>query len=174
MNVPTPTPGLNGSPPPPVPSPLVVSSVPPNAKGWRQVPTRYYVALLVALTTMLTSATAFLRPNETSARKSYDLLSKALEAEAKSNAQNHDDIVALRGYLEGYVKSRELPHSLAVESATPPPDRPHAAVPPPQTVVKVTPVEKPPPPPPLGTTSPPPRFHPPAYEQVTGKGDLPL
>lgn len=149
------------------------SSIPPGAKGLRHVPTRYWVAMIVGVTSLCTSATAYLRPNETSARKSYDVLAKAIEAEAKSSAQNHDDIVALRGYIEGYVKQREEPHPLAVMSATPPPTSPRAPVPPPQTTVTVKPLDKPPPPPPVGSVVPP-RFEAPAYKSVTGKEDLPL
>lgn len=147
---------------------------PSGRRGWRNVPTRYIIAALVAFSTFCMSAKAYLSPNETSARKSYDTLAAALESEAKATAQNHDDIVNLRGYIEGYVKTREQPQPLAVESAQPPPNNPNAPVPPPHTVLKVSPLVKPPPPPPLGSGSPPPRFQAPSYEHVTGKSDLPF
>lgn len=156
--------------------PPTASSVPPNAKGIRNVPTRYWVGLIMALTTMMMSGKAYFSPNEPSARKSYDLLAKALEAEAKSNAQNHDDLVALRAYLDGYIKSREAPHPLAIENKPVPVGLdPHAAIThsQPQTlsVVQVMPIEKATEPPPVGVVAPP-RFTAPAYKAVTQKDDL--
>jgi len=149
--------------PPPPDTPI--SSVPPNARGWRRVPTRYYVAALVALSTMATSVTAYVRPNETSARKGFDIVTKAIEDQSKAISQNHDDMVALRGYVDGYVKAREGEHTISVTGTTAPL--------PPQTVLKVAPTDKrsAPPPPVHDRPSP---FQRPDYAAVMGKSDLPL
>ncbi len=166
-------------PPPPASTPSVVTSdaqtsVPPGARGWRSVPTRYYVVLVVAASTMATSVTAYLRPNETSARKGFDITTKALEEQSRAIDQNHDDMVALRAYVDGYVKAREGEHTISVTGAESLSDKPRTPAPiTPQTVLKVAPTDKRTAPPPLVHDKPA-QFRRPDYASVMGKSDLPL
>jgi hypothetical protein len=149
-------------------------SVPPGTLGLKRVPTRYYVAAIVAFTTLATSLNAKFSPNETSARKSYDVLANAIQEQGKQLQQMHDDQVALRAYVDGYVQYANSSHTVTVSSAASPTDRPYAAVPVPSgATLKITPVVKPAPPPPTNAVKPT-GFQPPSYKSVTGKEDLPL
>jgi hypothetical protein len=126
-----------------------------------------FVRLLIPLTV---ACAAYLKP-ETSSRKTYDVLAHNLEEQSKAAMQNHEDIVALRNYLEGYTR-HEAENGVAyqVASAQPPPAMPTAAVPPPKTVVKIKRVEPAPAPPPASPA--PATYVAKNYKSVTGTDDI--
>lgn len=95
-------------------------------------------AIATALAAIVTSLVALLRdPPEPRARASYDVLAKKVEELQASQKQQHDDNVALRGYIEGYLKSlREGQKSLAESPAPTTTGRAPASEP---TAVKVIP-----------------------------------
>lgn len=63
-----------------------------------------YVALITALTALVAGVAAVVKPQDESGTKaSYETLSKALQEATEASAQNHDDIVALRSYIEGVM-----------------------------------------------------------------------
>lgn len=65
-------------------------------------------ALVVAAAGLITSVGAFMhKPPEVAARAGYlELTTAILDVQAGTKA-NHDDLVALHAYLDGYVKSHE-------------------------------------------------------------------
>jgi len=123
---------------------------------------------IVATTTLALAAAAYLKP-ETSARKSYDVLAHVVEDQSKALTQNHDDIVALRNYLDGYTKS-QAEHAVAYQITSAVPPTPGAAAPAPKTIVKIKRVD---PPPPVPSASPKPlTYEAKSYKSVTGAEDI--
>lgn len=79
---------------------------------------RSTAALIVALTGVMTAVGAFIKSADHSVTKaSYDELSTGLKKISDQTSQNHDDIVALRGYVAGLNGEVLLPSA----SVTPPP-----------------------------------------------------
>lgn len=76
---------------------------------------KHVAATATALAAIVTSLVALLRePQEPKARSSYETLAKKVEELQGAQRQQHDDTVAMRGYLEGYLKSlRENQQTLA-------------------------------------------------------------
>ena len=63
--------------------------------------------IILAISALAASAASFFKPPDVSAAKnSFEHTSKQIETISAVSIQNHDDIVALRGYLEGYVKAQ--------------------------------------------------------------------
>ena len=96
-----------------------------RARGWATL-----IAAATALMVTITKTCS--RPNEPGAKASYDELSSAVKANSEELAKNHDDIVGLRGYVDGIVK---------VEGVTPPP---HTSATPPvsASVAMLVPIER--------------------------------
>lgn len=67
---------------------------------------KHVATIATAVAAIVTSLVALLRePREPRARASYDLLAKKVEELQAAQKQQHDDTVAMRGYVEGYLKS---------------------------------------------------------------------
>jgi len=59
---------------------------------------------------LIAGVAAYAKPADKSAAKaSYEELKKAVEENAQNDKQNHEDIVALRNFLEGYFKGTGAP-----------------------------------------------------------------
>lgn len=59
-----------------------------------------------AVAALITALAAIFRPEDTTAaRTSYDELSGRMKEISEANARNHDDLVALHAFLEGYLGS---------------------------------------------------------------------
>ncbi len=84
---------------------------------------KHVAAIATALAAIVTSLVALLRePQEPKARSSYETLAKKVEELQGAQRQQHDDTVAMRGYLEGYLKSlRENQQTLAEVAPAPAP-----------------------------------------------------
>lgn len=87
---------------------------------------KHVAAIATAIAAIVTSLVALLRePQEPKARSSYETLAKKVEELQGAQKQQHDDTVAMRGYLEGYLKSlRENQQTLAETPAPVPSLRP--------------------------------------------------
>lgn len=76
--------------------------------------------IATALAAIVTALVALLRePQEPRAKTSYGVLSKKVEELQAAQRQQHDDAVALRGYLEGYLKSLRDGQKTLAESPPP-------------------------------------------------------
>jgi hypothetical protein len=126
-------------------------------------------ALFTALAALITALGAVYKP-EVSARRSYDEMSKGLEKLSKDAQQNHDDIVALRNYLDGYTKSRET--TPVTVSNTPSSAAGAPAGLGPNTPVLIKPTRPMPEPPTIKNAKS--AYVPPPYKQVTGREDTSL
>lgn len=122
-----------------------------------ELATKNAVSLIVALSGLATAIGALVhRPPEDAAKAGYvELTTVILESQA-AEKKNHDDLVALRAYLESYVKSHE-----AVVTTLPPAPGMAARMPSPPPALETTHVVSASPPsapvPPPVTTSSPPR-----------------
>jgi hypothetical protein len=66
-----------------------------------------WVTLVTALTALVAGIGAIAKPqDQTSTKASYEVLSKAIQDNSTATARNHDDLVALRSYLEGYTQAQ--------------------------------------------------------------------
>lgn len=66
---------------------------------------KHLAALTAATAALVTSVAALIhRPPEDDAKTAYDTLSKELEKVSADTVRNHDDLVALHGFLEGYTR----------------------------------------------------------------------
>lgn len=75
-------------------------------------------ALIAAIAALVTSVAALRKPPDTTAAKaSYEELSKLVSKLEDSSDQNHQDIIALRNFLEGYLRA----NGKLVAEATPVP-----------------------------------------------------
>lgn len=75
-------------------------------------------AFMTALAALLAAIGSWVHtPEEKGAEASYKVLSTQLEAASKSATQNHDDIVALSSFLEGYIRTQEGPRAISMVSA---------------------------------------------------------
>lgn len=116
--------------------------------------TRAITALIGALATFLLALTSYIRSHaEPSAKAGQETMTAALADISKATAQNHDDIMALRNFLDGYVKASS---SAAAAPPTLVSVTPSASARPPGTPPRPTPtavvVAQPQPPP---STAPP-------------------
>ncbi len=77
--------------------------------------------IATAVAAIVTALVALLRePPEPRARASYDVLSKKVEELQAAQKQQHDDTVAMRGYLDGYLKSLRDGQKALAEAPAPP------------------------------------------------------
>lgn len=76
----------------------------------------YFVStkeLLVAVVAIATSIYTLVKPQDTKVtQKSYEILANRTNEIAKATENNHDDIDALRGYLEGYIRGNLKPEPI--------------------------------------------------------------
>lgn len=164
-----------------IPLPGGVPSVSPSQRP-SQSPRQHKIELLkqwaniIATTAaLLTGVAAVMKPNDPVNKASYEELKSALEQSQKNELQNHEDIMALRNYLEGYFKGSGVPVVLPTVSPLPSaaPSASAAAVPrPPATVAAtatVAVVTTAPPPPLPSLHSKPPAQHLPSYDDLKAK-----
>jgi hypothetical protein len=70
---------------------------------------KHFAALIAAVAALLTAIGAFIhKPPEEDAKMAFDVLSKDMERLSAGTTQNHDDIVAMHNYLDGFIRAREL------------------------------------------------------------------
>lgn len=63
-------------------------------------------ALIAAVTALVAAFGAYMKPQDTKATKnSYETLAGGLKQLQDESRRNHDDISALRGFVEGYVRA---------------------------------------------------------------------
>jgi len=81
----------------------VAKSDPPASKGKLFIDKlNAYRNIILATAALATAIGSWLKPTDTTATKqSFDWTTKKVEELAKNDVQMHDDIVALRAYLEG-------------------------------------------------------------------------
>jgi hypothetical protein len=125
--------------------------------------------IVVTATALITAITALVKPQDTSVTKaSYEELAASLKTMGEQNAKLHDDQVALRSYIDGYVKAKQQQDvelaketASAVEATTSPSTAPAGPV---------LPVKPPPAPPPPPQVSPKPTaVTPPPFASVEQK-----
>lgn len=81
------------------------ASTPPEALGF-VARMRASATLLTALTGLVIAVGAAVKPRDDSAtRESYDTLAKAVQEISRENETQHDDLVALKAYLDGFVRA---------------------------------------------------------------------
>ena|SRR5271154_4582931 len=106
-------------------------------------------AIIIAITGLITAVSAFVhKPEETGARAGYLELTKAILDTQDLTKKNQDDLLALHGYLDGYIKSHESIVMSTTQVLT------DAGVPKPGVVAKIVSVSAPsskPPPAPVPT-----------------------
>jgi hypothetical protein len=108
-----------------IPLPGGVPSAPPSQRP-SQSPRQHKVELLkqwaniIATTAaLLTGVAAVMKPNDPVNKASYEELKSALEQSQRNEVQNHEDIMALRNYLDGYFKGSGVPVVLPSVSPLP-------------------------------------------------------
>lgn len=83
------------------------SDPPKDAKAARL---KYLGTLVAATAALVTAFGAYFKPQDHSVNKaSYEELTKVLKEVSDQAEKNHDDIVALRGYVEGTLASKPAP-----------------------------------------------------------------
>jgi hypothetical protein len=121
-------------------------------------------ALIIAITALVAACSSFFKPRDDRATEtSYEAISKSLKDLSDENERQHDDLVALRAYIDGVVHG-SVPSSSsgyamgtgtvsdagagldagsAVSTATRPPVTPRALAEPPVLAPRPTPVSPP-------------------------------
>jgi hypothetical protein len=74
---------------------------------------------------LIMAVAAAIKPNDPVNKAGYQELKSAIEQSQKNEIQNHDDIVALRNYLDGYFKGTGTPLVLPPTSSSAPPPSAH-------------------------------------------------
>ena len=97
------------------------SSSPPEPFGSVSLKLRSWVNIVATLMALGAGTAAFAKPTDTSVTQaSYEELKKAIEANARDNKQNHEDILALRNFLDGYLKGTPPPVGTMTSSSSAP------------------------------------------------------
>lgn len=137
--------------------PEVLDSTPPEAKTF--VAKAKSAALVITAAAGLVAAiTAHTKPRDDSATKaSYEALAKDIKKVSQETGKLHDDVVALRAYVDGYMRAKP---DIALPAGSS--SRPSAPV-----VVIATVTKKAPAPPDLGAR--PPEADPAAFEDIAPK-----
>lgn len=74
--------------------------------------------LIAALAALVTATGAYFKPQDHSVSKvTYEELTKSIKELSDEGDKNHDDIVALRGYIEGTLAKRSEAIPVTVQSA---------------------------------------------------------
>jgi hypothetical protein len=117
-------------------------SIPPTDPKAQRL--RSWANIIATSTALLTAAIAVIKPqDQTVAKNSYEQLKTSIEQTNEAVKQNHEDMVALHNYLQGYFAGAPAFAPPPISSSAPIPPPP----PPPATVSK-----KPPPAPAATTT----------------------
>lgn len=120
--------------------------------------------LLTAITGLILAVAAVVKPRDDSAtRESYEVLSKAVQAISAENESQHDDLVALKAYVDGFVRGAGAPK---VEASSSPVSSSSPASSSSVTIAVV----HPPPSPKLADKPKP--VNPPTFREVREKADL--
>lgn len=69
---------------------------------------KIWANIIVTLAALVIGIAGAVKPANPVVKVSYDELKKAIEGNEQSTRQNHEDIVALRNFLEGYMRSAPL------------------------------------------------------------------
>jgi len=102
---------------------------------------KHLAALIAAVAALLTAIGAFIhKPPEEDAKTAFDALSRDMEKLSAGTTQNHDDIVAMHNYLDGFIRARELGTTAVIVDAGKEPAAP---------VVHLKPIASSAPPPPV-------------------------
>jgi hypothetical protein len=101
--------------------PGTASSGPPGGKDHGRL--KAWTNFIATAAALLVAAAAILKPQDHStARASYDELKKAVDENSQNDRRNHEDLVALRNYMDGYLKgagaATSLPSSMPVPSTS--------------------------------------------------------
>jgi len=68
-----------------------------------------YRNLILAVAALITAIGSWFRPTDTTATKmSFEWTSDKLEKLSTNDVKNHEDVVALKAYMEGYIESSRL------------------------------------------------------------------
>jgi hypothetical protein len=109
------------------------TSEPPSSSGRPKSKAKIFIdrmnamkGVILAISALVASIASFFKPTDTTATKnSYEYLSKQVEQLSKTDVQNHDDVMALRSYLEGYIKAQsQNPNRLELGFGQSPPPLP--------------------------------------------------
>jgi hypothetical protein len=74
--------------------------------------------LIAAVAALVTAVGAYFKPQDHTVNKaSYEELSKVIKELSDESDKNHDDIVALRGYVEGAVTRNSGPLPVTIQDA---------------------------------------------------------
>ncbi len=83
---------------------------------------RSWANIIATTAALLTGIAAILKPqDQTAGRETYNELKTAIEQNSKDDRQNHDDIVSLRNYLDGYFNANGKTVILPAGPPPPPP-----------------------------------------------------
>lgn len=75
---------------------------------------------ILTVAALMTAVGSWFKPQDLKVTKSsYETLAHSMEEMGKEIDQNHDDIVAIRGYLEGLVKNGHAPIPVSISSVSP-------------------------------------------------------
>lgn len=81
-------------------------STPPAAKGFA-TRIKSIAVLVTAVAGLVTAVASHLKPRDDSATKaSYDALSDELKKLSEETGKQHDDLVSLKSYFDGYMRGR--------------------------------------------------------------------
>jgi len=90
--------------------PLTGSDHPTDPKAQRY---KGLASLLIAAAAFITAMAAIFKPQDkTDTKATYNELKAAVEQNSREDQQNHDDLIALRNYLDGYFKGEGRPIAL--------------------------------------------------------------
>lgn len=83
-------------------------STPPEARGF-VARMKASATLLTAVTGLVIAVGAAVKPRDDSAtRESYDTLAKSVQDIGRENETQHDDLVALKAYLDGFLRASSV------------------------------------------------------------------
>jgi hypothetical protein len=103
-------------------------SVPPTDPKAQQL--RSWANIIATTTALLTAVVAIVKPqDQTVSRNTYEQLKTSIEQTNESVKQNHDDMVALHNYLQGYFAEKTTLVLPPLSSALPAPSASSVAPP---------------------------------------------
>jgi hypothetical protein len=125
-----------------VPSFPLPDSIPPEAKSF-VAKARSAALVITAVAGLVAAIAANMKPRDDSATKAgYEELSQQIKEVSRENGKLHDDMVVLKAYIDGYMRSKP---DISVSSSSPSPGKPSVPV-----ITVAAPTKKPPAPPDLG------------------------
>jgi hypothetical protein len=79
-----------------------------DSRSSRSLRVKSLTALVASVAGLLVSASAFYKPRDDRATQhSYETLSQEMKTMSEENVRQHDDLVSLHAYLEGFVHAYE-------------------------------------------------------------------